>query len=163
MTDTRIVAISLSIAFLAIVLAFNRWVRVFFPLNSIVYSPIMFTTTWLLVNAPSPKFSIYMVWLRVTQFSHDVTRKIDDAAEAMKAKIMHEERKRKKSSETAERRSMEKKKAKFNLKAQKHGHQVGQNSHGWLSNLRHRSKDCPGPMPHANDVENGQPEIKYGK
>lgn len=120
----------------------------------------MFTTTWLIVNVPSPKFSLYMMWLRVTELSHDVTRKIDETAEAMKARIMHEEHKRKKSRETIERGSREKRKAKFNHNKHTQGQKM---SFGWLSHLRHRSRNCQEQDSQTLEAENGTVELGYGK
>ncbi|KAH8892695.1 hypothetical protein GQ53DRAFT_805688 [Thozetella sp. PMI_491] len=94
-----IFAISSGIAFVAILLAFNRWVRGLFPFNSIIFSPIIYVSTFLLVNVPWPGYSIYVFWLRLNELSRDLTQAIDIAAESMRARVIYNEIWRKKERE----------------------------------------------------------------
>lgn len=153
-TDTCTVSISFCVALLAILLAFNRQIRALFPFNSIVYSPIVYISTVFIVHVPLPRFSIYLLWLRLTRFSREVTEKIDEAAEGMKAKIMQEEWKQRSSRKEIERQSKARKEAKSVKKAEdllKQSNMRGGNK------LRHRWRRG------AVGQENGNAELGLGR
>lgn len=97
-------------------LAFNQWIRAIFPLNSVVYSPVVYIATLLLVKVPRPNYSIYMLWLRITDFSRSWSRTVDNTAEAMRARVMREEWERKRLKEQAERDVKARKRAKLEKK-----------------------------------------------